>query len=77
MGARRSQAEVPTDRFERAGIGCGRIGHGIEDGRVQGWEIDPSPTLLLPKHFDDPVRRPLHVAFRERPGQALADLGRS
>lgn len=69
-------AEILMDRFERAGIEYGRIDYGIKDGRVQVWEINTNPTIFLPQHFEDPIRASLHVAFRARLGQALAELAR-
>ena len=62
-------------RFELAGIEYGRIDYGLKDGRVQVWEIHTNPTLILPAHFDDPIRGPLHEAFMRRLDAALAELG--
>jgi hypothetical protein len=68
-------AEELMKRFELAGIEYGRIDYALKDGRIQVWEINTNPTLLLPAHFDDPHRGPLHKAFARRLDEALGELG--
>jgi hypothetical protein len=67
------------DIFKRCDIEYGRIDYGLANGRLQVWEINSAPVLLLPDDFadDKAVLRPkfnllagrLYDAFAELDGQ--------
>jgi hypothetical protein len=42
--------------FERAGVDYGRIDYAVRDGRIQVWEINTNPMILIPPRAK--VRRP-------------------
>ena len=49
--------------FELAGIDYGRIDYGVKDGRVQVWEINTNPiVMLLPEQYN-PVHLPAQELF--------------
>lgn len=49
--------------FELARIDYGRVDYGLADGRVQVWEINTNPMILIPKDRDDPLRFAAHDRF--------------
>jgi hypothetical protein len=75
-------AQAVRPIFEMAQIEYGRMDFAVTDGRVQVFEINTNPVLLLAGDLDDPERRPtvaryagnLVRAFREL--DAVAASGR-
>ena len=60
--------------FELADIEYGRIDYGIKGGRIQVWEINTNPTVLLRRHLRD-ARAPIHRRFAAAYRSALDALG--
>lgn len=59
---------------ERAGIEYGRIDYGLRDGRVQVWEINTNPMVMLPPHRYEPRHRSHQTWFHERIAAAFRRL---
>ncbi len=60
--------------FDLARIDYGRIDYSLVDGRIQVWEINTNPMILIPADRDDPLRSAAHDAFGQRFTAALNDL---
>jgi len=56
-------AEQVMEIFEIARIDYGRIDYGVVDGRIQVWEINTNPMVLIPKDREDPLRAASHDHF--------------
>ena len=68
---RRYMAENPHEQqlrtiFELAGVQFGRIDYGVVDGRIQVWEINTNPMLVVNWGGGGPCRDALHAQFRDR-----------
>jgi hypothetical protein len=59
--------------FDHAAIEYGRIDYGVKDGRIQVWEINTNPTVLLERHLRG-VRAEVHRLFARRFAQAVREL---
>lgn len=68
------RAEELMKIFEIARIDYGRVDYGLVDGRVQVWEINTNPMILIPRDRDDPLRFPAHDAFGQAFNAALEAL---
>ncbi len=60
--------------FELADIEYGRIDYGIKGGRIQVWEINTNPTILVRHHLRG-ARAPIHRRFASAYRSALDALG--
>jgi hypothetical protein len=58
--------------FRSARVGFGRVDYGLLDGRLQVWEINTNPVLLLrrPEQYT-PCFRPVHELFARRIQEAF------
>jgi len=61
LDANPHEAEL-REIFDLAGIEYGRIDYGLTNGRIQVWEINTNPTILLRRHLTGP-RAPIHRRF--------------
>jgi hypothetical protein len=62
------------DVFELARIDYGRVDYSVVGGRVQVWEINTNPMILIPRDRLDPLRAPAHDAFGQAFNAALEAL---
>ncbi len=73
-------AEALREIFALARIDYGRIDYSVVDGRIQVWEINTNPMILIPRDRSDPLRFAAHDRFGQAFNQALealmADAGR-
>lgn len=60
--------------FEHARIEYGRIDYSLQRDRIQVWEINTNPMILIPADREDPLRRPAHEEFAARFCEALSEL---
>jgi len=67
-------AEAVAAVFDIAGIEFGRIDYAVRDGKVQTWEINTVPTILLAPSYYSAARLPAKRAFAQRFNEALAAL---
>jgi len=51
--------------FDLAHIEYGRIDYAMHDGKVQTWEINTNPVILLERHLEPGPRRETHERFAE------------
>lgn len=56
-------AEEVREIFELARIDYGRVDYSVAEGKVQVWEINTNPMILIPKDRDDPLRCAAHDRF--------------
>ena len=64
--------------FRSARVGYGRIDYGLLDGRLQVWEINTNPVLLLHRRERyAPCFRPVHELFARRIKEAFEAINRS
>jgi hypothetical protein len=58
--------DVVRSIFDLAGVGYGRIDYAFHDGRIQVWEINTNPMILIPptKKGAPPNRGRVHQALR-------------
>ncbi len=68
-------ADVLLDIFETAKIDYGRVDYGVtRDGRIQVWEINTNPMILIGADRTDPLRGAAHEIFGRRLQRALERL---
>ncbi len=60
--------------FQRARIDYGRIDYGLVDGKIQVWEINTNPMILIPRDRQDPLRFRSHDHFGRSLNKALEAL---
>ena len=60
--------------FDLARIDYGRIDYSVVDGRIQVWEINTNPMILIPRDRDDPLRFAAHDRFGRAFNDALESL---
>jgi hypothetical protein len=70
---RRELAEI----FSLARIDYGRCDYSVVGGRIQVWEINTNPMILIPKDREDPLRAAAHDAFGRAFNAALEELAAS
>lgn len=68
-------AEQIRQIFTLARIDYGRIDYSVIDGRIQTWEINTNPMILIPRDRDDPLRFAAHDHFGRAFNEALESLG--
>ncbi len=67
-------AEQLREIFDLARIDYGRIDYSVVDGRIQVWEINTNPMILIPKDRQDPLRFAAHDRFGQAFNEALEAL---
>ncbi len=67
-------AEQLCEIFALARIDYGRIDYSVVDGRIQVWEINTNPMILVPKDREDPLRLVAHDRFGQAFNEALESL---
>ncbi len=67
-------AEQLREIFALARIDYGRIDYSVVDGRIQVWEINTNPMILIPRDRDDPLRFAAHDHFGRAFNDALDSL---
>ncbi len=67
-------AEQLREIFALARIDYGRVDYSVVDGRIQVWEINTNPMILIPKDRDDPLRFEAHDRFGRAFNEALESL---
>ena len=67
-------AEELREIFALARIDYGRIDYSVVDGKIQVWEINTNPMILIPRDRDDPLRFAAHDAFGQAFNRALEAL---
>ena len=67
-------AEELREIFDLARIDYGRIDYSVVDGRIQVWEINTNPMILIPRDRDDPLRFAAHNRFGRAFNAALESL---
>lgn len=72
--AENPHAEALREVFDLARIDYGRIDYAVRDGRIQVWEINTNPMILIPSDADDPLRGAAHDRFGRNLGDALRAL---
>lgn len=60
--------------YDLAKIDYGRIDYAVRDGRVQVWEINPNPTVLVPLRRYRPVQLPTRRRFAAAFNRCLLEL---
>ncbi len=60
--------------FECARIDYGRVDYSVADGKIQVWEINTNPMILIPKDRQDPLRFAAHDRFGQAFTAALEAL---
>ncbi len=60
--------------FALARIDYGRIDYSVVDGRIQVWEINTNPMILIPRDRQDPLRFAAHDCFGRAFNEALGSL---
>jgi len=68
------RAEELLRIFETARVDYGRVDYGLRNGRIQVWEINTNPMILIPADRRDPLRREANDAFGRAFSEALLDL---
>lgn len=70
------QSHIDTLRqvFDIARIGFGRVDYGFDGERLQIWEINTVPNLLIRRKFYNALQKPKKAAFAGRLNHALAAL---
>ena len=66
--------EELAEIFDLARIDYGRVDYSVVDGRIQVWEINTNPMILIPKDRRDPLRAAAHEAFGQAFNAALREL---
>lgn len=61
--------------FDLARIDYGRVDYGLANGRVQAWEINTNPMILIPRDRQDPLRSAAHDVFGQAFNAAIDALG--
>ncbi len=56
-------AEQLNEIFRLARTDYGRIDYSLSGGRIQVWEINTNPMILIPADREDPLRRQAHDTF--------------
>jgi hypothetical protein len=72
--AENPHAEELLRIFELAQVDYGRIDYGLRNGRIQVWEINTNPMILIPADRDDPLRSEVHDTFGQAFTGCLRDL---
>ena len=67
-------AEQLREIFALARIDYGRIDYSVIDGRIQVWEINTNPMILIPRDREDPLRCVAHERFGRAFNEALESL---
>ncbi len=67
-------AEQLREIFALARIDYGRIDYSVVDGRIQVWEINTNPMILVPRDREDPLRFAAHDRFGRAFNAALESL---
>ncbi len=67
-------AEALGEIFSLARIDYGRIDYSVVDGRIQVWEINTNPMILIPRDREDPLRFAAHDRFGQALNEALGAL---
>ncbi len=67
-------AEQLAEIFDLARIDYGRVDYSVVDGRIQVWEINTNPMILIPRDRDDPLRFAAHDRFGQAFNDALESL---
>ncbi len=67
-------AEQLNEIFSLARINYGRIDYSVVDGKIQVWEINTNPMILIPKDRDDPLRLAAHDHFGRAFNEALESM---
>ena len=60
--------------FALAQIDYGRIDYSVVDGKIQVWEINTNPMILIPKDRQDPLRFAAHDRFGQDFTACLKEL---
>ncbi len=68
--------EAVREIFSLARIDYGRVDYGLVDGKIQVWEINTNPMILIPRDREDPFRAEAHERFGRAFNEALEALGR-
>jgi hypothetical protein len=63
--------------FAIAGVGYGRIDYGIWRGRIQTWEINTNPMILIAEDRGCGPRMPVHDLFAGRLAEAFEAIDRA
>ena len=66
--------EELAEIFALARIDYGRVDYSVVDGRIQVWEINTNPMILIPRDRRDPLRAAAHDAFGQAFNAALREL---
>ena len=69
-------AEPLREIFDLARIDYGRIDYSVVDGKIQAWEINTNPMILIPRDREDPLRVAAHDRFGRTFNDALQSLMR-
>ena len=67
-------AEQLREIFALARIDYGRIDYSMVGGRIQVWEINTNPMILIPRDREDPLRFTAHDRFGRAFNDALESL---
>ncbi len=67
-------AEALSEIFSLARIDYGRIDYSVVDGRIQVWEINTNPMILIPRDRDDRLRFAAHDRFGRTFNETLESL---
>ncbi len=67
-------AEALREIFVLAKIDYGRVDYSVVDGRIQVWEINTNPMILIPRDRKDPLRFAAHDHFGRAFNEALEAL---
>ena len=67
-------ADVLLKIFELAKIDYGRLDYSKKNGRIQVWEINTNPMILIPADRRDPLRCEAHDTFGQAFNRALLEL---
>jgi hypothetical protein len=65
-----------AELFAIAGVGYGRIDYGLWQGRIQTWEINTNPMILIAEDRNCAPRMPVHELFAKRLAEAFEALDR-
>ena len=60
--------------FTAARIDYGRVDYSVADGKIQVWEINTNPMILIPRDRKDPLRFAAHDRFGHAFNAALEEL---
>ena len=62
--------------FALAHVDYGRVDYSLHDGRMQVWEINTNPTLVMPTYDPKRPRTPVRNRFTERVAPCWAEIDR-